>query len=103
MEQRLDTQIEIIGIQNVVRELNKFDKSLIPRLRNRMRTATEEDRAKVVRVIQETTPLLRQARNTGFFHFGRSAWNEATVDIDRLSCLPTELALCWQLFQFRLP
>lgn len=50
-----------------------------------MRAATEEDRAKVVRVIQETTPLLRQAKNTGFFHFGRSAWNEADVDIDRLS------------------
>jgi hypothetical protein len=85
MEQQLDTKIEIIGLQAVVRELNKFDKSLIPRLRNRMRSATEEDRAKVVRVIQETTPLLQQARNTGFFHFGRSAWNEATVDIDRIS------------------
>lgn len=85
MEQQLDTKIEIIGLQHAVRELNKFDKSLIPRLRNRMRTATEEDRAKVVRVIQETTPLLQSARNIGFFHFGRSAWNEATVDIDRLS------------------
>lgn len=85
MEQSLETNIEIIGLANVVRELNKFDRSLIPRLRNRMRAATEEDRAKVVRVIQETTPLLRQAKNTGFFHFGRSAWNEADVDIDRIS------------------
>lgn len=85
MERQLDTKIEIIGLQAAVRELNKFDRGLIPRLRNRLRAATEEDRAKIVRVIQETTPLLRQARNTGFFHFGRSAWNEANVDIDRLS------------------
>jgi hypothetical protein len=85
MKRELDTQVEIVGLQAVVRELNKFDRGLIPRLRNRLRSATEEDRAKVVRVIQETTPLLRQARNTGFFHFGRSAWNEATVDIDRIS------------------
>lgn len=85
MRRELDTNVEIIGLQSVVRELNKFDRGLIPRLRNRLRTATEEDRAKVVRVIQETTPLLRQARNVGFFHFGRSAWNEATVDIDKIS------------------
>lgn len=85
MERQLETSVEVIGLQHAIRELNKFDRSLVPRLRNRMRAATEEDRAKVVRVIQETTPLLRQARNTGFFHFGRSAWNEADVDIDRLS------------------
>jgi hypothetical protein len=85
MEQQIATNIEIVGLQHAIRELRKFDKSLIPRLRNRMRAVTEEDRAKVVRVIQETTPLLRQARNTGFFHFGRSSWNEANVDIDQLS------------------
>lgn len=85
MERQLETSVEIFGLQAAVRELNKFDRSLVPRLRNRMRAATEEDRAKVVRVVQETTPLLREARNTGFFHFGRSAWNEADVDIDKLS------------------
>jgi hypothetical protein len=78
-------EIEIEGLRHAIREIRTFDKTLIFRLRNRLRTATNDDRQKVKRVIQETTPLLQSARNIGMFHNGRTAWNEAAVDIDSLT------------------
>lgn len=77
--------IEITGLKHALREIRTFDRTLIPRLRNRLRSATAEDRAKIVRVVQEVTPMLRSVRNIGMFHDGRSAWNEAAVDIDNLT------------------
>ena len=78
-------EIEVEGLRHAIREIRTFDKTLIFRLRNRLRTATNDDRQKVKRVIQETTPLLQSARNIGMFHNGRTAWNEAAVDIDSLT------------------
>ena len=75
-------EIVVEGLAHAIREIRTFDKTLIFRLRNRLRTATNDDRQKVKRVIQETTPLLQSARNIGMFHNGRTAWNEAAVDID---------------------
>lgn len=77
-------EIVVEGLAHAIREIRTFDKTLIFRLRNRLRTATNEDRQKVKRVIQETTPLLQSARNIGMFHNGRTAWNEAAVDIDTM-------------------
>jgi len=77
--------IEITGLKHAIREIRTFDKTLIFRLRNRLRSATQDDRQKVKRVIAETTPLLKSARNIGMFHNGRSAWNEASVDIDNIT------------------
>jgi len=77
--------MEITGLRHAIREINTFEKTLIPRLRNRLRSATAEDRAKVKRVISEVTPMLQSVRKIGMFHDGRSAWNEAAVDIDRLT------------------
>lgn len=77
--------IEITGLKHAIREIRTFDKTLIFRLRNRLRSATQDDRQKVKRVIAETTPLLKSARNIGMFHNGRTSWNEAAVDIDSLT------------------
>lgn len=77
--------VEITGLKHALREINTFDRTVIPRLRNRLRTATAEDRAKVDRVIKEVTPMLQATRQIGMFHNGRSAWNEATVDVDRVT------------------
>lgn len=77
--------IKIEGLQHAIREIRTFDRTLIFRLRNRLRSATQDDRQKVKRVIQETTPLLQSAKNIGMFHNGRTAWNEAAVDIDSLT------------------
>lgn len=77
-------ELEVTGLKPVLRELRKYDKYARTTLRNKLRTATAEDRSKIKRVIQEARPLLKSARNTGFFHSGRSAWNGANVDIDSL-------------------
>jgi len=77
--------IKVEGLQHAIREIRTFDRTLIFRLRNRLRSATQDDRQKVKRVIQETTPLLQSAKNIGMFHNGRTAWNEAAVDIDSLT------------------
>jgi hypothetical protein len=77
--------MEITGLAHAIREVNTFEKTLIPRLRNRLRSATADDRQKVKRVISEVTPMLQSVRKIGMFHDGRSAWNEAAVDIDRLT------------------
>jgi hypothetical protein len=79
------SEIEVTGLKHALREIRMFDKTLVFKLRSRMRAATAEDRAKVSRVISEVTPMLRSVRQIGMFHNGRTAWNEATVDIDRMT------------------